>query len=591
MSPHVILLGNEEGTAEVAEEFGAAHIPDVRCSNLGTPLASDVFGKAERMATGKLMLFTNADMIYAQSMASGLRHVAAKLDRFLVLGQRWDLDIDTELDFTGGGAELNRLVKAHGQKHSPSGMDYMGFSKHLWGPLPDFVLGRAAWDGAMLSRTLHAKIPVVDATSYIIAVHQNHDYAHMNGGWQEVWGGEEAQQNKDLAEPLPWIIDIWYSTHVLELTGIVSKKSYVPSLPSRSVNDPGVFVGQPGTPQPQIVTPRPIPQPVRLTRRSLVARRSARPPSPPVPPPVAKPITPEPIAPIVKILSQASEPVVTPVEAEPPAEMAPEPVVCKVRAEKDLEMTIFTCPKPFVPPFDVIQYNAIMSWTLFFPRPEIILVGDEKGTAEIAKELSIRHIPEVDKSPSGAPLADSVFGSVLDEGHGLLSVFINADVIATQSLWDVAARVYSSLESDFLIMGRRWALDVSAPISFTRGGWWRELRRQCQSSGRLDHPDALDYFIFTYDLYEDLPSLTIGRAAIDGALVALALKKGVPVVDATDTIFVVHQNHDYSHLPGGKDDVWNGPDAQKNRELVPDWAKTIAHATHKMTAGGLFKKS
>lgn len=567
LSSHVILFGDEEGAAEAAEEFGAIHVPDVKCSKFGTPLVSDVFGRAEQMAPGKIMFFTNADMIYAESMMGGLRHVAANLERFLVLGQRWDLDINTELDFKDGGKELNALVGAHGRKHSPSGMDYMGFPKHLWGPLPDFIIGRAAWDGAMLSRTLHAKIPVVDATPHILAVHQNHDYGHLNGGWQEAWEGEEAQQNKDLAEPLPWIIDIWYSTHVLEVTGAVSKKKYVPPLPHRSVNDPGALMGQPGTPQLQKMGRRPIPQPIRPRRRSLEKRRAALhsiPPSPPAPKPT----------PILRA-GPIEARVVTPTQE---------------RVEKSLEMTLFTCPKPFVSPFDVTQRDAIMSWTMLFPRPEIILFGDEEGVAEIAEQLSVRHVPEIDRSPSGAPLAHSMFASVGEKGHGLLSGFINADIIATQSLWDVAARVYSCLEGNFLIIGRRWGLDVSGPISFTRGGWWRELQRRCQSSGRLDPPDALDYFIFTHDLYEELPPLAIGRAAIDGALIALALKKGVPVVDATDAILVVHQNHGYSHVPGGKDEVWKGPDAQKNRELVPDWAKTIAHATYKMTAGGLFKR-
>lgn len=539
LSAHVVLLGNEEGVAEAAEEFGAIHIPSVRRSEWGTPLVSDIFAQAERLAEGETMFFTNADMIYTQSAMDGLRHVASRLDRFLVLGQRWDLDVDRELDFEDGGKELDQLVRAHGQKHSPSGMDYWGFPKHLWGPLPDFIIGRAAWDGAMLSRTLHAKIPVVDATNYILAVHQNHDYSHVSGDWQEVWEGPEAQRNKELAEPLPWIIDIWYSTHILEPTGIVSKKKYVPSLPHRSVNDPGIFAGQPGAPIQLQPAARPIQSPAPPPPRPPERRRAAR------------PITTE---------------------------------------QRPLEMTIFACPKAFRPPFDLIQRNAIGSWGRLFPSAEIILFGGEEGTAKAASEFSATHIPNVDRSPSGTPLVNSMFALAENQGHGAILGYLNADIIATQSLMDVALRVRGQLD-DFLMIGRRWGLDVSAPISFTRADWWRVLRRRVQASGKLGPPDALDYFIFTPGLWKNLPPLAVGRAAMDGALIALALRADRPVVDATGVIFAVHQNHDYSHLPGGKDEAWNGPDAKKNRELVPDWAKTIVHATWKMTAGGLFKKS
>ena len=222
------------------------------------------------------------------------------------------------------------------------------------------------------------------------------------------------------------------------------------------------------------------------------------------------------------------------------------------------------------------------------PRPEIILLGDEG--AEIAEGFAIKHVPEIERSPSGAPLASSIFVLAEEQASGIILCWMNADIIATQSLMDTAVRIHACLES-YLAIGRRWNLKILDPINFSRGAWWRELRRRVQAQGSLGPPDAIDYLIFTPGLWERLPPLCIGRAAWDGAAIALALKAGRPVVDATDAIFVVHQDHDYSHIPGGKNEAWNGADAQKNRKLVPGWAKTVVHATHKMTLGGLFKKS
>ena len=55
-------------------------------------------------------------------------------------------------------------------------------------------------------------------------------------------------------------------------------------------------------------------------------------------------------------------------------------------------LTIFTTAKPFHGQIAVIQDNAIQSWTLLRPECEIILFGDEEGTAEAAAKFGINHI-------------------------------------------------------------------------------------------------------------------------------------------------------------------------------------------------------
>ena len=58
-------------------------------------------------------------------------------------------------------------------------------------------------------------------------------------------------------------------------------------------------------------------------------------------------------------------------------------------------LTIFATPKPFRGHIAVIQRNAIRSWTLLRPACEIILMGNDEGTAEIAAEFGVRHVPEI----------------------------------------------------------------------------------------------------------------------------------------------------------------------------------------------------
>jgi len=72
-------------------------------------------------------------------------------------------------------------------------------------------------------------------------------------------------------------------------------------------------------------------------------------------------------------------------------------------------LTLFATPKAFRAHTGIIQRNAITSWTRLNPRPEIILFGDDEGTSAIARELGLRHVPEIAHNHTGAPMLDDLF--------------------------------------------------------------------------------------------------------------------------------------------------------------------------------------
>jgi hypothetical protein len=72
-------------------------------------------------------------------------------------------------------------------------------------------------------------------------------------------------------------------------------------------------------------------------------------------------------------------------------------------------LTIFAIPKAFRGHIAVIQRNAIASWTRMNPRPEVILFGTDEGTAEVAAEFGVRHVPTVQRNQWGTPLVSDLF--------------------------------------------------------------------------------------------------------------------------------------------------------------------------------------
>ncbi len=245
-------------------------------------------------------------------------------------------------------------------------------------------------------------------------------------------------------------------------------------------------------------------------------------------------------------------------------------------------ITLFSAPKPFTNQhIAMIQRNTIQSWTLL-PEVEVILLGEETGLAEAAQELDVKHNPNVKCNENGTPLISSMFQLARENSHGDLLCIINADMILMTDFLEAARR--SRLQRDkFVLLSQRWDLDLTQPIEFTEG-WQNRLSSMVQRQGTLHRPAGSDFFLFPKSCYTDLPDFTIGRAGWDNWMIYKARKEKWAVIDCTPSVMIVHQNHDYSHLPGGKPH-YEHPDTNENIRLAGGEANiryTILDATHQL---------
>lgn len=212
-------------------------------------------------------------------------------------------------------------------------------------------------------------------------------------------------------------------------------------------------------------------------------------------------------------------------------------------------LTLFSAPKPFTDPhIATIQRNAIQTW-LRLPDVQVILLGEEAGLAQVAAELGIRRLPDVARNESGTPLISSMFALARQHSDSPLLGIVNTDILLLPDLVDSARRVAAQREH-FVLLGRRWDLDVREPIDFANG-WQFRLRERVRQQGQLHRPAGSDYFVFPRACYTDVPDFAIGRAGWDNWMIYQARRAGWPVVEATHDVIIVHQQHDYRHLPGG----------------------------------------
>jgi hypothetical protein len=215
------------------------------------------------------------------------------------------------------------------------------------------------------------------------------------------------------------------------------------------------------------------------------------------------------------------------------------------------DLTIFSAPKPFTNPhIALIQRNAILSWINLGPQVEVILIGEEDGLAECAAELGVRHLSNVARTGSGTPLVSAMFELARQNSSSPLLACVNADILLMPDFVQ-AAKGLAAQAGQFLMVGQRWDLDVRQPLDFSPG-WPERLRQDAQTRGKLHRASGSDYFIFPRGCFVDMPAFAIGRAGWDNWMIYAGRRSGWPVVDGTQSIMIVHQNHDYSHLPGGQ---------------------------------------
>jgi hypothetical protein len=249
-------------------------------------------------------------------------------------------------------------------------------------------------------------------------------------------------------------------------------------------------------------------------------------------------------------------------------------------------ITLFSAPKPFTDPhIATIQRNAIRSWTLL-PDVEVILLGEETGLAEAAQDLGVRHIPEVRCNANGTPLISSMFELARQNSTGDSLCIINADMILMPDFLE-AARRSRMLRDKFVLLSQRWDLDITQPLEFT-DGWQDRLSSMVHRQGSLHRPAGSDFFLFPLSTFHEIPDFAIGRAGWDNWMIYKARREGLPVIDCTPSITIVHQNHDYSHLPSGKPH-YEHPDTNENIRLAGGQANiryTILDATHQLMPDG-----
>ena len=253
-------------------------------------------------------------------------------------------------------------------------------------------------------------------------------------------------------------------------------------------------------------------------------------------------------------------------------------------------LTIFTSAKAFRNQAELHQSNAIHSWLRLFPDVEILIFGTEYGVGDVYKPDGLRNIPQVERTELGTPILSHMFSEAQRLARHELVAYANADIILMDDFAQAIRRV-SRWRRHFVMVSHRWDIDLDQPLGFC-ADWQRQLRQRVMQEAKLSDSSALDCFVFRRGTIRDMPAFAIGRPAWDNWLVKHLLDSRIPIVDATADYVAVHPNHGYGHVPKASGQVWEGPEADRNRALARATDRnfradlyTVTSATHILRRG------
>ena len=186
---HIFLFGDAEPNAlKEAVALGVPILPMVYTTS-GAPLLPDVIQKMHKMRReGDTLCLINADIVLEPQFAAAAQTVESKLDNFLLITRRRNVQVDDELDFS---KDWHGALKALPFKdYTRSGIDVFCYRGDWLKHIPSFGVGRTAWDNWIVGWARRQKVPIVEATQFTIVYHQGHakhkpaDEVRRN---QELW--------------------------------------------------------------------------------------------------------------------------------------------------------------------------------------------------------------------------------------------------------------------------------------------------------------------------------------------------------------------------------------------------------------------
>lgn len=208
-------------------------------------------------------------------------------------------------------------------------------------------------------------------------------------------------------------------------------------------------------------------------------------------------------------------------------------------------ITLFSPMRPFRGEIAVVQRNAILSWLAAGSKCDVILIDDEEGTTpDAVADLDVEVVREVKRSRLGAPLLGDLLKVGAQARANPIQAYNTADVILPPNFADVALACHEAMGGKpYLAVAGRVDLQVPEHFDFNRSDWFAQVEDAVARHGEPHGHTAVDLWVYPTSPGIEAPPFPIGRHGTDGWVIYHMRTSGVPVIDLTEELLLVHQAH------------------------------------------------
>jgi hypothetical protein len=179
----IFLFNDEKNTTKrICKNYGFKFIPSLKKNINGTPFINDCFKIIRKKTNTKITAYVNTDIILQNDFVETIKKIDRLIKKkyYYIIGQRYNIKKKLNLKrHSFDNLDLGKFKKKN-NLHGLSGMDYWVFPRKLAIPLPPFIVGRPGIDSWLVKYFKEKKIPIIDATDSITAIHQRHSYPKKN---------------------------------------------------------------------------------------------------------------------------------------------------------------------------------------------------------------------------------------------------------------------------------------------------------------------------------------------------------------------------------------------------------------------------
>jgi hypothetical protein len=187
IDPRIIIFGNDQGAKEFCETHNIEHHPDIRTTKCGIPYLNDIikkgYGEMDK-SNSEYIMYINADILLLNDFSDTFEAFdklccEKKIEKCLLTADRFNIHKFELIDYNKSNWQ-EQLKTFIGKGYEDKGVDLFLHKKNNYIDLPDFIIGKLAFDNWMTDYAVKNFELCVNATN-TIKVYHFYGYWWQNG--------------------------------------------------------------------------------------------------------------------------------------------------------------------------------------------------------------------------------------------------------------------------------------------------------------------------------------------------------------------------------------------------------------------------